>query len=646
MNRRTTWLGGLGTIVATAALSGCGAPGETIGVEPVDEESLAATTYQVGPGKAYANLQAVASSLKPGDVVEVYGNATYAGGVRLSAPGSASNKIKIKGMRVNGKRPLLTGGANTVEFAGNHYVFEGFEITAGTSRCVFHHAHDITIRDSVIHDCPAHGILGADSGSGSLTLEYSEVYRSGSGDRLHQIYMATDETAYPGAVFRMQHSYVHDGNGGNNVKSRAERNEIYFNWIEGAYYHDLELIGPDGQTESLKREDSDVVGNVIYQGYTTRNHYAIRIGGDGTGQTFGRYRFLNNTIILGNATTAAAFRVFDGIESVEMYNNAIFRQGGGTVNVLTDGDAEWKSGRKVAGSNNWVTSGASAIPSTWTNTRQGTNPGFVSVATRDLTLSSASPLRDTGVMNPASPTGYAISSPLAVANYEPPKHVLSAVGAAVSRITSGAVDIGAFEYGNTGTAPTTTPTPAPTTPTPAPTTPTPVPTPPPPSGSVTLGPIEDGFIRGGTYAANNFGTSAALETKSDADLSQTRDAYLRFDLGSLASVSAAKFRIYAAASASGSVAPTLYPVAGAWSEGTLSWNTRPGYVSNSPLGGFAVSSTAYTWQEVDVTTYVKSERSAGRRLVAFALHCQSPSTAGLTSHSREGSNKPQLIVTP
>ena len=609
-------------------------------METVDEESLAVTTYQVGPGKAYANLQAVASSLKPGDVVEVYGNTTYAGGVRLSAQGSASNKIKIKGMRVNGKRPLLSGGANTVEFAGNHYVFEGFEITGGTSRCVFHHAHDITIRDSVIHDCPSHGILGADSDSGSLTLEYSEVYRAGSGDRLHQIYMATDEEAYPGAVFRMQYCYVHDGNGGNNVKSRAERNEIYFNWIEGAYYHELELIGPDGQDEALKREDSDVVGNVIYQGFTTRNHFPIRIGGDGTGQTFGRYRFLNNTIVLGNATTSAAFRVFDGIESVEMHDNAIFRQGGAAVNVLTDGDAAWKNGRKIAGSNNWVTTGATAIPSTWTNTRTGTNPGFVDVANRDLTLTSSSPLRDAGVSNPASPSGFAITSPLTAAGYEPPKHALSAAGAAVSRVASGAVDIGAFEYGNTG-SPTTPPT-APTTPPTAPTTP---PTTPPPSGSVTLTPIEDGHIRGGIYAASNFGTSAALEAKS-ADLDHTRDAYLRFDLGTLASVSSAKFRVYAAAVGDGAVNPTLYPVSGAWTEGTLSWNTRPGYTSGNPLGAFTIASTAYAWQEVNVTNYVKSERTAGRRLVSFALHCPAPSNANLTAHSREGSNKPQLIVTP
>ena len=52
----------------------------------------------------------------------------------------------------------------------------------------------------------------------------------------------------------------------------------------------------------------------------------IRVGGDGTGQTFGRYRFANNTIVLGQATTSALFRVFDGIESIEMYGNAFLAE--------------------------------------------------------------------------------------------------------------------------------------------------------------------------------------------------------------------------------------------------------------------------------------------------------------------------------
>ncbi len=107
-----------------------------------------------------------------------------------------------------------------------------------------HKADDVTLRDFAVHDRTNHGLLGHDEEACSLTLEYSEFYKNGEGDRHHQIYMATGEEMYPGSVFRMQYCFVYDGNGGNNVKSRAERNEIYYNWIEGAYYHNLELIGP------------------------------------------------------------------------------------------------------------------------------------------------------------------------------------------------------------------------------------------------------------------------------------------------------------------------------------------------------------------------------------------------------------------
>jgi hypothetical protein len=623
------------SLVLAALLCGCGAPVEGESVEAVSE---AATTYQVGPGKPYANLQAVASLLNPGDTVQVFAGTTYGGNVRFTRAGTASNKIKIVGVRSGSARPLLSGGTNTIEFAGSHYVFEGFEITGGSSRCVYHHADDITIRDTVVHDCPSHGILGADSDSGSLTLEYSEVYRSGSGDTRHQIYMATDETAYPGAVFRMRYCYVHDGNGGNNVKSRAERNEVHYNWIEGAYYHELELIGPDGQDEDLKREDSDVVGNVLYQRFPTRSHYAIRAGGDGTGQTFGRFRFVNNTIVMADASTAAAFRLFDGIDSVEMHNNAIYRQGGGAVTVVKDSDAVWLNGRSIGGSNNWVTSGSSGIPSTWTNTRQGSSPGFVNVAGRDLALSSSSPLRDAGTSSLVSPSGHTFPSPEPSARYEPPIHLVLAIGAALPRSPVGTVDIGAFELGNAGTPP---PAPTPTTTTTTP----PPPPPPPPSGAVTLAPIADTYIRAGTSAATNFGTASELQVQSNSDLNLVRDAYLRFDLASVASVSSAKFRVYAALSESGAASATLYPVTGSWSETALTWNLRPGYVSGNPLGALAPTSTTSGWHEIDVTSYVKSERQAGRTLVSFALHAPAPSVPRINAGSREASNPPSLVVT-
>ncbi|CAN97143.1 hypothetical protein sce6974 [Sorangium cellulosum So ce56] len=455
---------------------GCAPLDEDVTAEELDaEEQAAGTTYQVGPTRTYKTIGEVASRLQPGDVVEVDGNATYSGNIRLTKWGTPTSKITIRGVRVGGKRPVLKGGTNTIEINANHIVFEGFDVTGGTSRCIFQHGHDVTIRDSVIHDCPAHGILGADSDSGSLLVEYVEVYNCGSGTQKHPIYIATDESAYPGSVFRMQHSYVHDAIGGNAVKTRAERNEIYYNWIEGGLYKDLELIGPDGQDPGLAREDSDVVGNVFRK---THTQYVIRVGGDGTGDTNGRYRFVNNTFLL-MAGSSAAIHLFDGIESIELHNNIFYRVGGGSVQVFRD-DASWTTGSPlIKGVNNAVPTGTT-VPSGFTGTLIVSDPGFTSIGNRDVTLLSTSPLRNAGVSSTTGISGRTFPSPLAMPLYHPPKAALAAVGSAQRRTAVGAVDLGAFEFGTT----TTTPTPTPTTPTPTPTTPTPTPTTPTPTAPV------------------------------------------------------------------------------------------------------------------------------------------------------------------
>ena len=214
--------------------------------------SVEAATYRVGPGRTYKNLQAVARILNPGDLVEVDGNVTYPGDVTFTRPGTAADPIVIRGLLVDGKRPVISGGTNTVQFrtdvigaGADHYVMEGFEITGGSSRCVFHQSNELTLRDVVVHDCPSYGIKGADWGAGSLTVERSEVFRCGAGDSEHQIDASTDQANYPDSVFRLQHSYLHDAKGGNNVKSRAARNEILDNRIEGTYYSELELSGSE-----------------------------------------------------------------------------------------------------------------------------------------------------------------------------------------------------------------------------------------------------------------------------------------------------------------------------------------------------------------------------------------------------------------
>ncbi|APR85086.1 Hypothetical protein A7982_10435 [Minicystis rosea] len=404
--------------------------------------AAAAATYAVGPGRPHPDLQSVAPLLKPGDRVELDGAATYRGDLILDAAGTKDAKITIVGKRINGLRPILAGGVTTVEVRANHYVLEGLEIKGGSARCFFHHADDVTLRDSVIHDCPSHGILGADSDAGSLTLSYVEVYRCGRGDQSHSIYMATDEEEYPRSVFRMEHCFIHDSTGGNSVKSRAERNEIYSNWIEGALYHELELIGPDGAERKRAREDSDVVGNVIRK---AGRGYAIRVGGDGTGETNGRYRFVNNTIVLARGARAV-FRLFDGLECIQMHNNAIAHEGGGPVHVVIEEQVHWAAGRPViTGSNNWIPMGSSGVPPTWARTLAGRDPGFVSDV--DLRPAAGSPLIGAGTAAPEQPPRFEFPAPLSAPRALPPLRTLERVGTARSRLR-GTIDIGAFSYGD------------------------------------------------------------------------------------------------------------------------------------------------------------------------------------------------------
>jgi hypothetical protein len=398
-------------------------------------------TYVVGQGQQYSSLDAVASVLKPGDIVDLLGDATYAGGVKLTTAGAADKKIVIRGVLKNGHRPVLSGGGDTIEAAGDHYVFEGLEITGGANRCFFMHADDITLRDSLIHDCPNHGVLGADKDSGSFTMEFVEIRKCGangatsSGRQYHSVYMATDEAAHPHSRFRMQNSWVHDSNGGNSVKSRAERNEIYYNWIEGGFYYELELIGPEGGDAKLAREDSDVVGNVFVKNGA---HDVVRVGGDGTGETGGRYRFANNTFLVNSSKPI--FRLFGSVEAIDMTNNAFGMLAGSGLTILGDEDVKWVGKRAVGGSANFVPTGSKA-PSEWKGTITGDDAGWQSLATNDFHLTKSSPLLGKASTASMALIQYPIDDVLNPPLFEPQR----TVGPAKERKPAGKLSIGAFE---------------------------------------------------------------------------------------------------------------------------------------------------------------------------------------------------------
>jgi MYXO-CTERM domain-containing protein len=398
-----------------------------------------AATRSVGPGQTYTSIMDAWNDVQPGDVIEVQGGQTYLGTFLLGSDhsGTADAPITLRGIPVNGQRPILKGIGpgmwdNMVVFLNaDHFVMESFEVVGNandTDYCLVHGANDVTLRDLVVHDCLHQaGLVSNDEGSGSITVEYSEFYWNGSGETSHQLYMATDQAMFPGSTFRMQYCYVHDGLGGNNVSSRAQRNEIYYNWIEGAYYHELNLIGPDvGGTFSPC--NSDVVGNVFLK---TSSWRIARVGGDAEeNSSDGQYRFVNNTMILAPSTTAALTLQYT-VASVEMYNNVIVAPTAGTK--LYDIEEQTGTPAVSFGSNNWISAGMTKVPTAWTGTVMGADPGFVNASMQDFRPAASSPLLGAGTTDTDVGGSSAFPNPLALAAYYPPEHTLLAVDTATAR---------------------------------------------------------------------------------------------------------------------------------------------------------------------------------------------------------------------
>src|SRR5205085_1521480 len=158
----------------------------------------------------------------------------------------------------------------------------------------------------------------------------------------------------------------------------------------------------------------------------------------------------------------------------------------------------------------------------------------------------------------------------------------------------------------------------------------------------------------GAAANTNFGTATTLNVRTDSTVNSgaNQDTYLKFDLSGVnSSITNAKLRIYAALSAAGSVATSVYSVTSTnWLEsgtGAITWSNKPTRSTNPLTGATAtINSTTYALYDIDVTAYVQSEKTAGRDLISLALHDPTATTITTTLNSREATtNKPQLIVT-
>jgi unsaturated chondroitin disaccharide hydrolase len=163
----------------------------------------------------------------------------------------------------------------------------------------------------------------------------------------------------------------------------------------------------------------------------------------------------------------------------------------------------------------------------------------------------------------------------------------------------------------------------------------------------TLRASDDAYVRGGTYAAMNFGGATDLVVKHSLSTSSIRETYVSFDLSAVADVSTAALRLYGRLSASTNPSLVTYiiPVSGAaWTESGINWNNRP-TANATPLGWITVAGTAGKWYEFNVTGFVQAEKAAGRNRVTFVLRNHTPSDAQTLFASDEATaNRPELVV--
>jgi hypothetical protein len=200
----------------------------------------------------------------------------------------------------------------------------------------------------------------------------------------------------------MRYCYIHDGAGGNNVKSRTTRSEIEYNWIEGAAFHELDLIGPDPKAQKMPPGfhcDADVIGNVLVIRSDSQGTL-VRLGSDGNDSSHGRYNFVNNTIIVQSKVAAGSGLVWlkGQIDAVRLWNNVFFSEVG-PMKILRSESAPPPP--VLAGGGNWLPTVAVSSPSAWKAIR-GTDPGFMNADAADYRPAPASPLIGAGILLPAA----------------------------------------------------------------------------------------------------------------------------------------------------------------------------------------------------------------------------------------------------
>lgn len=244
---------------------------------------------RVGPGQRYTSIAAVARDARDGDTIEI-----EAGEYRADVAVWPAAQLLIRA--VNGRASLIADGAAAEGKAiwvlrGGAVRIENIDFSG--ARVAAFNGAGIRLENGSLQAFGCRfldnemGILTANRDSMEVELESCEFSgpREVRGDVPHNLYV--------GAISRLQvrACYFHHANVGHLLKSRAQRNFIFYNRLSdenGRASYALEFPNGGG---------AQVMGNLIQQSARTQNPTLISYGAEGPRWTDNRLELRYNTLV-------------------------------------------------------------------------------------------------------------------------------------------------------------------------------------------------------------------------------------------------------------------------------------------------------------------------------------------------------------
>ncbi|MEM6391549.1 MAG: DNRLRE domain-containing protein [Planctomycetota bacterium] len=153
--------------------------------------------------------------------------------------------------------------------------------------------------------------------------------------------------------------------------------------------------------------------------------------------------------------------------------------------------------------------------------------------------------------------------------------------------------------------------------------------------------VADAWVDQQNQSVNN-GTGSTLELYN-AHLTDHR-GFVKFDLGGISAGQPVTLRLHAGVAGGSDAIRVRGLTNNGWSETGITWNNAPS--SSNTLGTLALNASTRSWVELDVTTFVQQQITAGETQVSFQLDSDDWGYQTIEIDSREsGALAPELAYT-